>query len=80
MRVGHQSIFAPERRADAAALAVLARSSPTRVGFLSFGSRSATLETWIGPSFSITPPPLGPLGVADLRGRLWRLMMFRPST
>ena len=31
------------------------RRVPTRVGFLSFGSSSATLETWTGPSRSITP-------------------------
>ena len=31
------------------------RRMPTRVGFLSLGSTIATLETWIGPSFSITP-------------------------
>ena len=40
---------------------------PMRVGLPSLGSTSITLETWIGPSFSITPPTvLGALGVADL--------------
>ena len=32
------------------------RLTPTRVGFLSLGSISITLEMWIGPSCSITPP------------------------
>ena len=49
---------------------------PTRVGFLSLGSMSITLETWIAPGFSITPPPCPVAGL----GRWWRLMMFSPST
>ena len=35
------------------------------------------METWIGPSFSITPT--GALGRPGI-GRWWRLTMFRPST
>ena len=62
---------------DAHAPAVSSRRMPTRVGFLSFGSTIATLETWIGPSFSITPTcAFGRAGF----GRWWRLTMFRPST
>src|SRR3954449_11782867 len=53
------------------------RLVPTRVGFLSFGSRIATLETWIPPSRSITPT--GALARAGL-ARWWRLTMLRPST
>ena len=54
---------------------------PTRVGLLSLGSSSITLETWIGPSLS-TIPPTSPPRWASLteRGRSWRLTMFKPST
>src|SRR4051795_479659 len=54
---------------------------PTRVGLLSVGSSSITLETWIGPSFSMMPPASPPFCVSLIdRGRWWRLTMFRPST
>src|SRR3954447_5692161 len=57
------------------------RAIPTRVGFLSLGSMSMTLEMWIGPSFSITPPTVSARwAFGTCVGRWWRLMMFRPST
>src|SRR3954463_11155935 len=57
------------------------REIPTRVGFLSLGSMSITLEMWIGPSFSITPPTVSALWAPrTCCGRWWRLTMFRPST
>src|SRR5262249_49006892 len=57
------------------------RVMPTRVGFLSFGSMSMTLEMWIGPSFSITPPTVSARwAFGTCCGRWWRLTMFRPST
>ena len=49
---------------------------PTRVRFLSLGSISITLEMWIGPSRSITPPSWLP--VAVWLGRVWRLTMLSP--
>src|SRR5215218_8747572 len=53
------------------------RRVPTRVGLWSLGSSSATLETWIGPSRSITPTcAFGRAGF----GRWWRLIMLMPST
>src|SRR4051794_21996293 len=57
------------------------REIPTRVGFLSLGSMSMTLEMWIGPSFSITPPTVSARWApGTCWGRWWRLTMFRPST
>src|SRR5205085_739090 len=70
----HQ-IFAPDRLAARSRLPC-STTVFTRVGFLLFGSRSATFETWIGPSFSMTPPG----SIDPGRAFWWRLMMFRPST
>src|SRR3954449_9338806 len=53
------------------------RTIPTRVGLWSLGSAIATLEMWIGPSFSMTPT--GAFGRPGV-GRWWRLTTFRPST
>src|SRR4051812_2244362 len=73
----HQSNSAPERRVTRTRLPWSLTLWPTRVGLWSFGSTMATLETWIGPSFSITPTcRLGRPGT----GRWWRLIMFKPST
>src|SRR3954462_15914166 len=73
----HQSSSAPERRVTRTRLPWSLILWPTRVGLWSFGSTIATLEMWIGPSFSITPTcRLGRPGT----GRWWRLTMFRPST
>src|SRR3954449_11531190 len=74
---GTQSIWVPERRATRTRLPSSARVVPIRVGFLVLGSTSATLETWTGPSRSMTPACA--LGfIAD--GRWWRLTMLTPST
>src|SRR3954467_11630334 len=51
----HQSSSAPEARVTRTRLPCSLRVMPRRVGFLVFGSTIATLDTWIGPSFSITP-------------------------
>src|SRR5262249_40845417 len=49
---------------------------PTRVGLLSVGSSSITLETSIGPSFSMMPPSWALFWVSFTdRGRWWRLTM-----
>jgi hypothetical protein len=67
----------PERFATRARRPSASRVVPRRVGFLSFGSISATFETWIGPSRSMTPASAFGL---SCEGRWWRLMMFRPAT
>src|SRR5262249_47639206 len=75
----HQSSSLPVRAATRLRLP-LDRSSRTRVGLLSSGSSSITLETWIGPSFSMMPPTSPPFWVSLTdRGRWWRLIMLRPS-
>src|SRR5437588_1679328 len=52
-----------------------------RVGLPSLGSSSITLDMWIGPSFSITPPTCSArCAPATWRGRWWRLTIFSPST
>src|SRR4029453_13126416 len=57
------------------------RTMPTRVGLLSPGSSSITLEMSIGPSFSMIPPASPPRCVSfSHRGRWCRLTIFRPST
>src|SRR3954451_3290300 len=71
----HQSSSAPERRVTRTRLPWSLILWPTRVGLWSFGSKIATLETWIGPSFSITPTCM--FG-RPATGRWWRLTMFRP--
>src|SRR5829696_1681603 len=72
-----QSISVPERLVTRMRAPSSVRRVPTRVGLLSLGSSSATLETWIGPSRSITPT--GAFGRAGF-GRWWRLTMLMPST
>src|SRR3954453_10139950 len=72
-----QSSSAPERLVTRIRLPLESRRTAMRVGLLSFGSTIATLETWTGPSFSITPT--GALGRPGV-GRMWRLTMLTPST
>src|SRR5918994_191699 len=72
-----QSSSAPERFVTRMRPPLESRRMPTRVGLSSFGSTIATLETWTGPSFSITPS--GALGRPGV-GRMWRLTMLTPST
>src|SRR6185437_10358961 len=82
LRLGerHQSIASP----DLAAMRLRRPSSRltrTRVGSFVFGSSSITLLTWIGPSFSITPPISPPRWVSrTVVGRWCRFTMFAPST
>src|SRR5690349_2834943 len=72
---------APLRLENRSRLPPLSRRTPTRVGLLSLGSSSITLEMWIGPSFSTIPPICLPLVVScEGRGRSWRLTMLRCST
>ena len=56
------------------------RRDPRAGRLVSLGSTSITLEMWIGPSFSITPPTVAAGARLDLRGCMWRLTMFSPST
>src|SRR3954447_6248067 len=73
----HQSSSEPERLVTRMRFPLSSRRTPTRVGLLSLGSTTATLLTWTGPSFSITPT--GALGRPGV-GRWWRLTMLTPST
>src|SRR5829696_976531 len=70
----HQSMSLPLRLATRTRRPPSSRRTPTRLGWPS-GSSSCTLETWIGPGASMMPPCS-----CMVRGRWWRLMMFRPST
>src|SRR3954469_9775098 len=56
-----QSSAVPDRRVTRAREPP-SRVMPTRVRFLSLGSMSMTLEMWIGPSFSMTPPAVSARG------------------
>src|SRR5205085_6644005 len=77
---GHSSNSSPERFATRLRWPS-SRTIRTRVGSPDFGSSSITLEMWIGPSFSITPPTCSARWVSRSdRGRVWRFWMFSPST
>src|SRR5215210_5988476 len=79
-RHGDQSSAVPDRRVTRAREPP-SRAIPTRVAFLSLGSMSITLEMWIGPSFSTTPPTVSArCAPRTCCGRWWRLTMLRPST
>src|SRR3954447_17755611 len=57
------------------------RLTLTRVGLFDFGSTSITLEMWIGPSFSITPPTDSARCASRIEcGLVCRFWMFMPST
>src|SRR4051812_28538243 len=75
-----QSSAVPDRRVTRAREPP-SRVMPTRVRFLSLGSMSMTLEMWIGPSFSMTPPTVSArCAPRTCCGRWWRFTMLRPST